>query len=217
MADKELFELTAAALPLSRAELLYLVQGGNTRKAAISDVDQEADQVPYDPTASGMAATDVQAAIDELKDAIGGGGSDAADIAYDNSTSGMAATDVQEAIDELHADIAAIEFSFFFASTFLANELLAQHIASRAFSLPSALSGSHGGAGVAATASTVLTIKKNGSSAGTATWAISGTVPTLAMASPTSFAIGDVMTIVAPGTPDATLANVSLSLLGSLT
>ncbi|MFC3322151.1 DUF2793 domain-containing protein [Mesorhizobium cantuariense] len=109
-----------------------------------------------------------------------------------------------------------IEFSLFFASTFLANEVLAQHIVSRAFSLPAGLTGSHGVAIAAATASTVLTIKKNGSSVGTATWAVAGTTPTLAMASLTNFAIGDILTIVAPATPDATLANVSLSLLGSL-
>ena len=53
----------------------------------------QASNVVYDNTTSGLTATSVQGAIDELHDA------DA--IAYDNTTSGLTATDVQSAIDEI--------------------------------------------------------------------------------------------------------------------
>ena len=58
----------------------------------------EAINVNYDNTGSGMTATDVQSAIDELKGDIP---STASDISYDNSGSGLTATDVQDAIDEI--------------------------------------------------------------------------------------------------------------------
>ena len=65
--------------------------------------DQNALEVPYDNTASGLAAINTQAAIDEL---AGGGFVDtddqnAAEVAYDNTTSGLAAINTQAAIDEL--------------------------------------------------------------------------------------------------------------------
>jgi hypothetical protein len=80
---------------------------------------------------------------------------------------------------------------------------------------PASLTGSQGDALIAATASTVFTLKKNGSSIGTATFAISGTVPTFSFGSAVTFAVGDVLTITAPATPDATLADISFDLLGT--
>lgn len=55
--------------------------------------------VSYDNTTSGLTATDVQAAIDEVYAAL----DEAGEIDYDNSTSGLTATDVQAAIDEVYA------------------------------------------------------------------------------------------------------------------
>lgn len=66
-------------------------------------------------------------------------------------------------------------------------------------------------AGTAATATTVLTLKKNGTQFGTITWASSGTDGTFSIPGDTSFVAGDLFTIVAPGTADATLANVALT------
>jgi len=57
--------------------------------------------VSYDNSTSGLAATDVQAAIDEVYAAL----DEADEIDYDNTTSGLAATDVQGAIDELVQDL----------------------------------------------------------------------------------------------------------------
>lgn len=62
----------------------------------------EAENVAYDNTSSGLTATDVQAAIDEL--AQGGSATvEADDVTYDNTSSGLTATNVQAAIDEVAA------------------------------------------------------------------------------------------------------------------
>ena len=66
--------------------------------------------VRYDPTAAGLAVTDVQAALDALHgrlaavEAGGGGGAPAASaVTYDPAASGLAATHVQGALDALAA------------------------------------------------------------------------------------------------------------------
>ena len=57
----------------------------------------DAADVVFDNTASGLTATDVQAAIDEVLLAH----DEASEISYDGATSGLSATDVQAAIDEV--------------------------------------------------------------------------------------------------------------------
>lgn len=57
-----------------------------------------AEDVTYDNTDSGLTATDVQDAIDEV---LGDIPANAAALSYDNTVSGLTATDVQAAIDEL--------------------------------------------------------------------------------------------------------------------
>lgn len=66
--------------------------------------------VSYDNTDSGLTASNVQAAIDELKDDIDAipTTSSAANVSYTNTTSGLAATNVQAAIDEVDAKIDAL-------------------------------------------------------------------------------------------------------------
>lgn len=68
----------------------------------------DAEDVPYDNTGSGLMATDVQAAIDEIAQGGGGGGTAASAVSYDNTGSGIAATNVQDAIDEVLGDIPAV-------------------------------------------------------------------------------------------------------------
>lgn len=62
-----------------------------------------ASAVTYDGTASGLSATNVQAAIDEVVGDIPEipTSYDAEDITYDNTTSGLSATNAQAAIDEV--------------------------------------------------------------------------------------------------------------------
>lgn len=67
-------------------------------------------------------------------------------------------------------------------------------------------------ADVAATSSTDFDIQKNGVSIGTLNFAGSATAGTFTVAAAQSFAAGDVLSIVAPGTPDATLADISITI-----
>ena len=64
-------------------------------------IPSDADDIGYDNTESGLTATDVQAAIDELAQDSGGG--TAASVTYNNATSGLVANNVQNAIDEVAA------------------------------------------------------------------------------------------------------------------
>lgn len=68
-------------------EIYGMITGGG------GGAEIQAINVVYSNTTSGLVATNVQGAIDELHDA------DA--IAYDNTTSGLTATNVQSAIDEI--------------------------------------------------------------------------------------------------------------------
>lgn len=77
------------------------------------------------------------------------------------------------------------------------------------------LAPSQGTAAVAATAQTDFDILRNGVSVGTMRFAAAGTAATFIMASQTIFSVGQVLTVVAPATPDATLADVSFVLAGT--
>lgn len=68
-------------------------------------------------------------------------------------------------------------------------------------------------ADTAATATTVLEVRKNGSQVGTLTWAAAGTVPTLATTgnAAVSFAAQDFIDIKGPATADATLADIFIN------
>jgi hypothetical protein len=70
-----------------------------------------------------------------------------------------------------------------------------------------------------ATASTTFTVFKNGSSVGTIVWAASTATCTFTTAggAAVSFAIGDIMTITGPATPDGTLANWGVTLVATRT
>lgn len=82
---------------LNGTVLTFLIGGGS--------VQVDAEDVDYDNSGSGLTATDVQAAIDELaaRPVVAA----AADVTYDNTVSGLTATDVQAAIDELKTLIPA--------------------------------------------------------------------------------------------------------------
>ena len=98
----------------------------------------------------------------------------------------------------------------------LAGVTVTRFVAVRAFTIPSGMAGSQAKSATAATASTVLSFQKNGTQFGTATFAASGSTGTFAAASATSFAAGDVFTVVAPGTQDTTFGDAQFTVLATL-
>jgi len=97
-----------------------------------------------------------------------------------------------------------------------ASQVIERYIFATPVTFPAGLAGSYGTAGTAATAAASFAIQKNGSTAGTMAFAAGATSAGFTMASATSFAGGDVLTIVAPASPDATLANLAWTLAGTL-
>jgi hypothetical protein len=87
----------------------------------------------------------------------------------------------------------------------------------RTVSFPANLAGSIGIASVAATALTAFAVRKNAASVGTITFAAGATTATFTTASGAAFSLtaGDYLSIVAPATPDATLADVGFVLAGT--
>jgi len=85
----------------------------------------------------------------------------------------------------------------------------------RAVTFPSGLTDSRGVAAIAATGAKVIDLRKNGSNVGSINFAAGATTATFTMASATSFAVGDVLTVVAPASADATLADLGISLAGT--
>lgn len=71
-------------------------------------------------------------------------------------------------------------------------------------------------ADVAATASAAFLIKKNGTQIGTATYGAGGNVATFSTTGgAVSYAAGDLLEVVAPATPDATLEGIAIVLAGT--
>lgn len=85
----------------------------------------------------------------------------------------------------------------------------------RVITFPASLTGSVATARVAATAQTDFDVQKNGSSVGTIRFAAAGTSATFIAASQIVTAAGDLVSIIAPATADATLADIGFVLTGT--
>jgi hypothetical protein len=103
--------------------------------------------------------------------------------------------------------------------TLTASQLIGQYTAVRTINFAANFAGSAGHAGTAATASTTITVNVNGTAVGTIVFAASGTTPTFTTTGGTAVVVtsGQTITFVAPSSADATLANVSATLLGLAT
>lgn len=97
-----------------------------------------------------------------------------------------------------------------------ASEIIGRFGAVRAYTIPANCAGAYAEADSAATASTVFLLKKNGTQFGTMTWGIGETVATI-VSDETAFAIDDLLTWVAPGTADATLSGIGVTIPATLT
>ena len=86
------FVINQSVMAILNGAVLTVLAGGSSVSDA-SDVD-------YDNTVSGLTATNVQDAIDEVYGDIPTS-FDADDVTYDNTGSGLTATNVQDAIDEI--------------------------------------------------------------------------------------------------------------------
>lgn len=108
---------------------------------------------------------------------------------------------------------------FFFTTAPTASEVLALHVVTDDFTFPAnfASPNSRGSVGTNPASSFALDVQKNGSTIGTITISTGGAF-TFATASGTSksIAAGDVIKIVGPGTPDASIANVAITLAGAI-
>lgn len=97
-----------------------------------------------------------------------------------------------------------------------ASAVVTRFVSVRTFTIPAGMTGSRAATATPATASTVLSVQKNGTQFGTITFAAGATTGTFAAASQTSFAAGDLITVVAPATPDATFNDAAFTIVGVL-
>lgn len=88
--------------------------------------------------------------------------------------------------------------------------------ASTAFTIPAGGADCNASAGVAATGTTTITLKKNGVSVGTFVWSAAGTEAVVTVSSEVVFAAGDIRELTAQATSDATLADISITLGGKI-
>lgn len=97
-----------------------------------------------------------------------------------------------------------------------ASEALLRVPVARRTRFAAGLAGSHGSAGTAATNQTDFDVQRNGTSFATMRFAASAAAATFIAASETILDPGDVLSVVAPTSPDATLADVGFTLAGAL-
>jgi hypothetical protein len=95
-----------------------------------------------------------------------------------------------------------------------ANLVLQSYVFAASATLPAGLAGSRGTAATAATATATFAIQKNGAVVGNMSFPGSATTAAFTMSSATVFNAGDVLTVVAPAAPDATLASLAWTFLG---
>jgi hypothetical protein len=105
------------------------------------------------------------------------------------------------------------------AGAITSSQLLAQIVTGRTVTFPNNFANSQGYAAIAPTASATFTIAVNGTTFGTMVFAAGSKTSTFTTVSGTGFTLspGQVITITAPATADATLSTVSCALLGIAT
>jgi hypothetical protein len=82
-------------------------------------------------------------------------------------------------------------------------------------SFPAGMSQSRFIAGTAATGSTVFSLQRSGTQFGTVTFGAGSAIGVFSVGTETAFGVGNILTIVAPGTPDSTLADLGWCLVAN--
>jgi hypothetical protein len=106
------------------------------------------------------------------------------------------------------------DISLFASGKVLASAMLMRFVFDRPVNFTVNLSGSLANAGTAPTNQTIFTIAKNGTSIGTLSFAAGALNGIFSILVAPNFIVGDILSIVAPDTQDATLANLSVTLNG---
>jgi hypothetical protein len=150
---------------------------------------------------------------------------DAADIPLEDAGDYFTTDNVEAALQEIGAvldtipsDLATQPFDVlaFYPGLPDASALLTRVPVARAIDFPADFAGSYAKASAAATGSVDFDVTKNGSTIGTINFNTSATGTfTTSGGSAQSLAAGDVLAITAPGSPDATLADVGIVLAGT--
>lgn len=96
------------------------------------------------------------------------------------------------------------------------NEVLVRVPVTRRTRFKADVAGSQGVAGVAATAQADVDIQRNGTSIATMRFAVGASTASFIAASETVLEPGDVLSVIAPPTPDATLADIGFTIAGVL-
>lgn len=104
-----------------------------------------------------------------------------------------------------------IEIAFFFGGTYADGARLVSHVVNIPFTLPAGLPASQAYAELQPTGNVTMAIQKNNVSQGTVDWTASTSAGAFTFAAAVSFAVGDRLGIVAPGTADATLGDCALT------
>jgi len=125
-------------------------------------------------------------------------------------------TDPNNPVINADTQVTIIDVSLFVQGAPTDLEKLATFIATKAFTLPASLVGSAAYAEVTATASALISVLVNDVSKGTIDFAIGTAVATFTFASLVTVAIGDRVQLVGQTTADATLADISITLRGTL-
>jgi hypothetical protein len=97
-----------------------------------------------------------------------------------------------------------------------ASLVLQRYVFATAVTFPAGLVGSQGTTGTAATAMATFEVEKNGVNIGTMVFAAAASTAAFAMTAAITFNAGDVLTLVAPAVPDATLANLAWTFMGTM-
>ena len=122
---------------------------------------------------------------------------------------------VPSSVNLLVGNIITYDIGLFFPGQYVGNQIVLLLPLERAVQFAPNFSPSVAACGVNPTASSVFTINRNDTQVATLTFASSGAASFVSL-SGASFNPGDVLTIVGPPTPDATLADIGVTLSGTV-